>query len=57
MMSNKPVQLRPHGQHPYKSRMSCESCYGTASVEAFFEIGDAIVVRQYCDECVQKAEF
>ena len=56
-MSITPIETRPFKQDAYKTSPSCEVCYSIANYEALYEIESMIVVKRYCQDCIQNAEF
>ena len=56
-MSTTPIETRPFKQDTYKSASSCIECFNIANFEVLFEIEGMIVVKRYCQNCVQTAEF
>jgi hypothetical protein len=52
--------IRPFGTKPaepdrYKLPASCGFCSEKATADAYFELDNCIVVRKYCDKCLQDA--
>lgn len=48
---------KPFGVRPASATSRCSDCSGAATVEALFSIGGTIVSRDYCDTCLENAEY
>ena len=51
------VRTRPIARDPRRADPICESCYDKADVDVLFEIRTMIIVRRYCQKCVETAKL
>ena len=53
----KPNKTMPVEVSPKKSSGICVVCSSKATTQALFDVGEAMLVRRYCDACLPKADY
>ncbi|AIC15317.1 hypothetical protein NVIE_010880 [Nitrososphaera viennensis EN76] len=54
----KSFEIRAIGPRPQKvTKYMCFYCTADATTEALFQMGNVILMRRYCDQCLPNAEI
>lgn len=53
----KPFKTTPLEVSRKKQPGICTICSGPATTQALFDVGEAVLVRKYCDKCLPKADY